>query len=335
MFRNRLVSLVLCFALVVAYLPVFSLSASADNEGFCQIRIFYKEKDNLGNWSDEKSAIITENSYFYTDKQNMNTPLQITRFLVRNDSNATCYFQFDINFGGQVPTTGQYPHVTNSSLAFTTNGGVTAYSFATTDKSQFIISDGESYNNPGNVVYRVINSADSRTFFGKVESSGYITFNTPVTINFTLGDSPSDLLYVFFRHLVIGTDNSSYLANLENTLNNIDMNVNQIADWMEEEHELFDDQWQGGGGEAYEELASDNQSLWSTLRGLFGFSVFGGLFSLDIFSTSNSLFGRWFSQQNSDDINGASKKLPGETEFVNYYEQNVNGELDVFGLGGD
>lgn len=330
MFRKRLVSLVLCFTLVVACLPVFSLSSSADNEGFCQIRIFYKYKDSSGNWTGELSAIITDDS-FLPIPINGSQDVQITRFLVRNDSESLCYFQFDINFGAYVPNSGTWPAVRHSSLAFTTNGGVTAYSFDATDKSHVMVP----YQFQNDIHYNEVYFATQRTFFGKCSSSGYITFNSPVILTYSPAPSYSTYLYIYFRHLVIGTDNSAYLVNLENTLNNIDTNVNQIADWMEEEHDLFEDQWQNGGGDAYEELASDNQSLWSTLRGLFGFTVFGGLFSLDIFNTSNSLFGNWFSQTNSDNINGSNKKAPGETEYINYFEKNQNGELDVFGLGGE
>lgn len=329
MFRNRLVSLVLCFTLIVACLPVFSLSASADNSGFCQIRIFYKESDSLGNFGTEKSAIITDNSALQIATHNMLRPIQITRFLVRNDGNATAYFQFDLNIGGQIPVNGAYPTSTYTSLNFTTNGGVTAYSFATTDQTSFFYFDRPNTN------YGIaLNSAANRTFFGKVDSSGYITFNNPVTITFNQNDSPGAFVYLFFRHLVIGYDNSQYLANLENTINHIDDNVDNIAGWMEEEHNLFDNAWNSGGSEAYSDYSSNNSSFFSTIRDLFGFSIFGGLWRLDIFSQSNSFFSNWFSQTNADNINGSSnKKSPEETEFVNFYEDNLNGNLDIFGIG--
>lgn len=320
-------SIIVCLALVVTSLPFY---VSADNSGFGQIRIFYKTKDSLGNWSGEKSAIITDNSILEIGSNNMTTPIQITRFLVRNDSedqSADIYFQFDICFGGLIPTSGQYPRVTYSSLAFTANGGVTAYSFAATDNSPFVIPSGVANSPYYHDVYDMINTSSSRTFFGRCSQSGYITFNNPVNITFSKGDSPSTFIYIFFRHLVIGIDNSSYIVNLENTLNNIDTNVNQIADWMEEEHNLFDDAWNSGASDVYDNN-KPSQSDYDDLDSISGIGAFSSLWTFNIFSQFNSFFTDWFSQTTSDGINGTSSRSDPAPDYVDF--MNLQDEIDFW-----
>ena len=322
-------TIIVCFALVITSFPFY---VSADNSGFGQIRIYYKLKDTSGNWGPEQSAIITDNSCLEFYSNNQTIPLQITRFLVRNDSidqSARIYFQFDINFGGQVPVSGVFPVASYSSLSFTTNGGVTAYSFATTDKSFF---NYQTY--PSTYPYYpttiIISSDTSRTFFGRCDQAGYITFTNPVNITFRKNDSPSNYVYVFFRHLVIGLDSSSYIANMETYLADISANISSflsafnsfsssllpiaehdssnlddIHDWAEEEHQIVTEAWNAGAGSYYDSHAPDSE-FYSDLDSISGIGAFSSLWNFNIFSQFNSFFIDWFSQTTSYGINGTS-----------------------------
>ena len=337
-FRSAAAFLV-CFALVITSLPFY---VSADNSGFGQIRIYYKLKDSNGNWGSEQSAIITDNSCLEFYYNNQTIPLQITRFLIRNDSidqSARIYFQFDINFGGQIPVSGTFPQASYSSLSFTTNGGVTAYSFATTDRSFF-----EYQTYPGSSYPVTISSDTSRTFFGRCDQSGYITFNNPVNITFKKNDSPSSYVSVFFRHLVIGLDSSSYMANMETYLADISANlssflsdfnsfsssllpiaqhdssnIDDIHDWAEEEHQFVSEAWSSGAGDYYDSHAPD-EDFYSDLDSISGIGAFSSLWNFGIFSQFNSFFSDWFSQGNSDNINGTSSRSDPVPAYVDFMD---------------
>lgn len=320
---KRLLALFLACSMIFSVMPLISLSSSADNSGFGQIRVLYQNSTDGGQtWSSEQTAMISENGFLNPVPFQSGSRIRITRFLVRNDTpdfSANIYFQFDL-LGGLYSKTAEerelaYYAYNTTSFTFTSTTGITAYSFPASPSTsgRFIIQNGQERYYRGYI----------RTFFGRAERTGYITFNQP--LEFTIPSvSPSDTSFTFiFNNIVIGLDDSIYLSNFDNYIQSIDSNVSNIQDYIEEDHDTKHDFLDNGGSGAVGDALGAAYNVFSFIRSLFGLRSFFNL-QIPTYTYTESF---WTTQaHNYINPNITTRSDDG---YIDFYVQNKNHILGV------